>query len=219
MKRRLSFALALGLGLGLPGPSSAETVTHGVFDVGLMKEVREPVTMRYRYRMEGQSIDKPFESDVRMEVREVDADGAKKVFFEMFEGPNRRAFGPMAAIDQNPLVLVFLQRDVAQMGNLTGGSPGYFQQQVRRAFNDEAESSDVEIELDGRKLAAKRYLMRPFTRDPNLLRFPAFRDKIYEFVVSADVPGGLYRIASRTPDPADGHLILEESMTFAEVLP
>jgi hypothetical protein len=33
------------------------------------------------------------------------------------------------------------------------------------------------------------------------------------------VPGGLYRIAARTPDPADGQLILEESVTFEEVVP
>ena len=33
------------------------------------------------------------------------------------------------------------------------------------------------------------------------------------------VPGGLYRLGSPVPDPQDGHLILEESVTFEEVRP
>jgi len=62
-------------------------------------------------------------------------------------------------------------------------------------------------------------VIRPFAHDPNIERFPKFKDKAYEFVVAEGVPGGLYRIAARTPDPADGHLILEESVTFEEVVP
>jgi hypothetical protein len=114
-------------------------------------------------------------------------------------------------------VIVFLQRDVTQMAHLTGGAAGYFQQQVRKAFTEPAEADAIEIEVDGRKLAATRLVIRPFARDPNILRFPVFRDKAYEFVVSEGVPGGIYRLAARTSDPKDGHLILEESLTFEEV--
>jgi hypothetical protein len=88
---------------------------------------------------------------------------------------------------------------------------------VRKAFNEPAQADPIEIELDGQKLAAKRLVIRPFAKDPNIQRFPAFRDKVYEFVVAEGVPGGIYRLAARVPDPKDGHVILEESLTFEEV--
>ena len=54
--------------------------------------------------------------------------------------PTSAQFGPIAAQEQNPLVLVFLQRDVTQMANLTGGAAGYFQQQIRRGVQRSAPS-------------------------------------------------------------------------------
>ena len=34
-----------------------------------------------------------------------------------------------------------------------------------------------------------------------------------------DVPGGLYQLVTRVPDAKDGHLILQESVTFEEAKP
>jgi hypothetical protein len=195
-------------------PAAAETVAQRVFDAGLLAGLHQPAVFRYRYEMQGQGIEPPFASHIEMDVRTVAADGAKSVFFDMFEGANRRKLGPMVAQEQNPLVLVLLQRDVNQMANLTGGTAGYFQKQIRKAFNDTAESESVEVALGERKLPGTRLVIRPFHDDPNIGRFPQFKDKAYEFVVADGVPGGLYRLSSRVADPKDGHLILEESVTF-----
>lgn len=215
MIRRLSLTLAAVLLLSTAAPAAAETVAEGVFGADLLAGVQPPAVFHYRYEMTGSTLDKPFASKVDMEVRGTDADGQKQVFFDMFEGPNRRQFGPMVATEQNPLVIVFLQRDVVQMGNLTGGASGYFQQQIRRAFNDPAEAETIEVEFDGRTVKARRLVIHPFRDDPSIERFPQFKEKAYEFVVSDEIPGGLYRLASRTPDPKDGNVILAESVTFA----
>ena len=169
--------------------------------------------------MQGDGIDPPYVSPVEMDVREVGPDGDKSVYFDLFTGKDRRQFGPMVAREQNPLILVLLQRDVSQMAQLTGGASGYFQQQIRHAFNDPAESTPVEIELKDRKVQGTRLVMRPFERDPHLERFPQFKEKAYEFVVADDVPGGLYQLVTRVPDAKDGHLILQESVTFEEAKP
>jgi hypothetical protein len=219
MNLRSALTVAVLLASATPALAAADTVTGRVFDAGLMADVQQPTVLRYRYEIRGQGIEPPFASWVEMDVREVAADGQKSVFLDMFEGPNRRQYGPIAADAQNPLLIVFLQRDVTQMANLTGGAAGYFQQQIREAFNQPAEAEPVELDLDGRKVRGTRLVMRPFRDDPNVARFPKFKDKAYEFVVAEGVPGGLYRVASRVPDPQDGHLILEESATFAEVKP
>jgi hypothetical protein len=197
---------------------AADTVADKVFAADLLAKVTSPAVLRYRYEMSGATIDRPFDSVVRMDVREIGPDGAKKVWFEMFEGPNRRQFGPTAAREQNPLVIVFLQRDVTAMGNMTGGASGYFQQQIRRAFTKPAEVSAVEVELDGRKVQATRVVLRPFRDDPSIARFPQFKDKAYEFVVAPEVPGGVYRLGTSVPDPT-GKVVLAESVTFAGIDP
>lgn len=199
-----------------PAASAADTVADKVFGPGLLAGVTAPAVFRYRYELRGVTMSEPYASRVVMDVREVGADGGKKVWFDMFEGQNRREFGPTAAKEQNPLVIMFLQRDVEAMRNLTGGSAGYFQQGIRRSFSEPAEVAPVEVEFDGRKVPATRVVIHPFRADPSIARFPKFRDKAYEFVVAPEVPGGLYRIASSTPAP-EGGTVLEESMTFERV--
>ncbi|MCB1884465.1 MAG: hypothetical protein KDG89_10805 [Geminicoccaceae bacterium] len=222
--RRLALLLALAPVLApmLAPPSASAagakgTVADLVFDADLMAMIEEPGTLDYAFRMEGRTFKEPYASAARMEVREVAPDGEKQVWFDLFEGPNRRQFGPAEAKAQNPLILVFLQRDVVQMANLTGGSAAYFQHRIRAAFNGPAQVEPTTVEVDGAKVPATRVTMRPFEDDPKIDRFPAFKDKVYEFVVSDAVPGGLYRVATEVPDPKTGETILAESMTFKEI--
>lgn len=203
----------------LASPVLAVSVTEAVFDSRPMANVTEPTVLHYRYDLRGSTIPEPYASRGKVEVREIGADGTKQVWFDLFEGEARRTFGPVAAKDQNPLVLVFLQLDVNEMGNLTGGAASYFQQQIRSTFNAPAEAEPIEIELDGRKLPATRVRMRPFESDPSIERFPVFRHKTYEFVVAEGVPGGIWRIATSTPDPKASGAILERSFTFERVGP
>lgn len=215
---RLLAALALGVALAA-GPAAAgqDSVTHLVFEPGRFARVTEPQTLHYRFETRGRGVDTV--APGRMEVREVAADGQKKVWLDLFEGEARRAVGPFAASDQNPLLLVFLQMDVTEMSRLTSGSAGYFQQQIRRKFNAAAPTEAVEVELDGRKVPATRITMQPFKGDQSIDQFAAFQDKTYEITVADDVPGGLWSVVTRTPDPKTGELILEKSMVFERVGP
>jgi hypothetical protein len=216
--------LAMGLGLALlsaaaaaapaASPADAGSVTGDVLEAGLFDGVTRPSTFHYRYEMQAETMKAPFVSRAVMEVRKIAGDGSKEVYFDLFEGKNRRQLGPMAAQEVNPLILVFLQLDVDEMGNITGGAPLYFQRQIRDAFNAPAEEKDLEVEVGGRAVQARQIRMQPFLHDPHLDRFPAFRDKTYEFVVSKDVPGGLVSIAAVTPDPKTGAVVVEKSMTF-----
>jgi hypothetical protein len=151
---------------------------------------------------------------VRMEVRSVDADGRKAVFFDMLEGAARRSFGPVEMTTQNPLLIVFLQRDVQAMEAMTGGSQHYFRNRLRAAFSGPAEVTPIEIRHGGASVPATRVTIRPFAADPRIDRFPAYRDKAYEFIVADAVPGGVWRLATRTTDPGTGELVLEASYTF-----
>ena len=217
MRRHL---LLLGLLAGLhaaPAAAAEDSVAHLVFEPGRFAAVTEPQTLRYRFETRGRGFENVPPAPGTLDVREVAEDGGKKVWLELFEGEARRAIGPLEAREQNPLLLVFLQMDVTEMSRLTSGSAIYFQQQIRRAFNSQVPTEAVEIELDGKRLPATRIAIRPFKDDPRIDQFPAFRDKAYEFTVSDAVPGGLWSVVARTPDPKTGELILEKSMTFVGV--
>lgn len=215
--RRYLLAAAVLAALSGRLAAAEDTVAHVVFEPGRFAAITTPQTLLYRFDTRGRGIEAPIESTGRLEVREVAPDGSKKVWLDLFDGPARRATGPMSANEQNPLLLAFLQIDVTEMSRLTMGSAMYFQQQIRRTFNSQAPTEAVEIELDGRKLPATRITILPFKADARIDQFPAFRDKAYEFTVSDEVPGGLWSVVARTPDPDTGELVLEKSMTFVGV--
>lgn len=219
--------VALCLAVALVGPAAAQeappvpapdSVTTVVFGAELLADLEVPVTLRYRYEMRGRDIEPPFVSQADMMVENGTAPGAKTVNLDMFEGADRRLYGPLKAVEQNPLILVFLQRDVQTMAGLTGGNANYFQQQLRRAFNRPTRITEETVEHDGRILEVTRASLVPYTDDPSIDRFPQFRDKVYEFWVTSELPGGLYRISTSTPDIETGDLILEESLTFERAL-
>ncbi len=198
----------------------AETAEAVVFRPGFFARLQAPTTLIYRYRLESELMREPYISRVRVEVRARDADGRKRVWLDMFDGPNYRRFGPVPAEDQNPVILALLQKDVMTMQNLSGGAKGYFQQQIRRAFTRlPALVEPTTIELSGHKLAATRVRLVPFRDDPAIVRFSKFRDKRYEFVVSDAVPGGLYRMTIEVPDPKrPDRPVLREVLTFVRAL-
>lgn len=195
--------------------AAADTVADLVFGADLLGELRAPVTIDYTFARDLPEPGVDYEAPVHMEVRKVAADGGKEVYFDLFEGADRRAFGPVAAARQNPLLLVFLQRDVHAMEQATGGSQHYFRNVIRAAFNAPATVETMAVEVDGRSLPARRVAIQPFAADPNIGRYPAYRDKTYIFTVAPELPGGLWQVASQTVDPQTGASLGSESMTYA----
>ncbi len=201
------------LGLLAAAPVGAETasVQEVVFAPGFLAKVDRTLVLRYRYEMSGKAMDRPYVSRARLEIREVLPDGRKLAWLDLFEGSNRRQTGPIPTVEQNPILLAFLQRDTVSMANLTGGAAGYFQQQIRRAFNDKVGVETTPIVWQGRTIEARTVRLRPFLADPSIARFPQFRDKEYVFTVSPEVPGGLWQLTIRLPDTA-GVTYLEETL-------
>jgi hypothetical protein len=190
------------------------SVAELLFGAAPFANVRAPVEIGYVYASkdaEGRQATAP----VRMEVRSVSAEGGKLVHLEIFDGDARREVGPVEMSSQNPLVLVFLQRDVSAMEKSTGGSQHYFRNRIRGAFNRPGEVEQLELEVEGRRIEATRIAIRPFSEDPRIDRFPAYRDKLYEFVVAPDILGGIWSLGTRTIDPQSGALISEERFTYA----
>ena len=122
----------------------------------------------------------------------------------------------------NPVIIYFLEHDIAEMEQLTGGQRRYFQQRVRMALAAGPEITPVSSESLGlaKHVKAQQIVIQPYLNDPNAERFAKYLGKRYTFVVSDDVPGRLLMI--RTEVPGEGndfaHPLVKETVAFKGAL-
>ena len=215
--RRLVSCLALVLLAAGPASAAQEGEWSRaqilLFDTPHLENVTTPLTLTYDFRQRGEGS-AGFEDKVDLIVTEILPEGRRNLEFRFLSGERQRVFQPISSFSGNPLVMLFLQWDVEQMKEATGGSARYFRNRIRYAFHDRAELDEVEIDLAGRALVATRVTIRPFAGDRLSDRFPGFEQKYYEFLMTPEVPGGIYRIKAVTPAAEGAAPRQEESVTF-----
>nr|WP_235012170.1 hypothetical protein [Caballeronia catudaia] len=122
----------------------------------------------------------------------------------------------------NPVIIYFLEHDIAEMEQLTGGQRRYFQQRVRMALAAGPEIKTVSSESLGlgKHAKAQQIVIQPFLNDPNSERFAKYTGKRYTFVMADDVPGRLLMI--RTEVPGEGndfaHPLQKETIAYRGTL-
>jgi hypothetical protein len=210
-------AVALGVALAAPAAHAGDEslATEAVFGRQHLDNIVAPVTLRYRYERSGSWLgDKNDQAE--LVVTGIGADGRKQVEFRLFSGIDARHVVPQQEFRNNPMILAFLQRDVEQMGRLTGGSPHYFRNRIRAAFAIDAavRAEPVTITFEGREVAGTLVTVEPFVHDPNLPRFQQFQYKRYEFVLAPAVPGGVYSLRAVTPNGSTKPL-LDEQLVYS----
>jgi hypothetical protein len=116
----------------------------------------------------------------------------------------------------NPVILYFLERDIAGMEQATGGQRRYFQQRVRLALAASPAITDTTVQVDGKTVKARKIVIQPYLHDPNAQRFPKFTSKRYTFVLADGVPGGVSLL--RTDVPGDNedfaHPLKTETLSY-----
>ncbi|SMF80295.1 hypothetical protein SAMN06265365_10921 [Tistlia consotensis] len=189
-----------------------------------LENVTQPETLHYDFRRSGAAA-RPLDDSIDVIVTEVRPDGRKNLSFRFLSGPNQRRFPPVEGFRGNPLIMLFLERDVAEMAAATGGSPLYFRTRLRAAFGTDAQVEDVTLPQattsppDASGAKARLVTVEPFARDPMIDRFPRYKDKRYEFLLSAAVPGGVERLTTILPAASGGQPAVEETVTFGKVEP
>lgn len=104
-----------------------------------------------------------------------------------------------APVQGNPVILYFLEQDIAEMHRLTGGQPRYFQKRIRLALAQGPQISAVSERFDGQALAAQQIVIQPYLDDPQQSRFANLAGKRYTFVLSDRVPGQVLLLKSEVP--------------------
>ena len=194
--------------------SPAQTL---LFETQHLQNVTRAGTLGYAYVRDGAA---GFADTVAVQIRQVNPDGSKNLAFDYLTGTHHVVFPELDHFRGNPLLMLTLERDVAEMKDQVGLSTSYFRNKLRQAFVDRATVADGTFILNGAAVPAKVVTVRPFTDDPRLERMSQLQAKTYTFVLSDQVPGTIAEIRIDMPrDERMGAPAFEQRTTFQGVQP
>ncbi|CAH2910406.1 MAG: FIG00457940: hypothetical protein [uncultured Paraburkholderia sp.] len=127
---------------------------------------------------------------------------------------------PNGGLQCNPVIIYFLERDIAEMEQLTGGKRRYFQQRLRLALAAGPKIETVTSEVGGKPVKAQQIVVQPYLDDPNAARFAQYTGKRYTFLTASTVPGQVALIRTDVPGANNdfAHPLQSRTLSFQAVL-
>lgn len=176
------------------GFSAANTA---LFATNHMQQVKPEQTLVYDLQQTGSMVE-AIKDTVTLKLAQKDAHTEANV--EFMTGERNRWVPPFSDPQGNPVLMLFLQNDIHDMERINGGQWRHFQKYIKFAL-EKAGTSEASFEYAGKTLQGKKVSIQPYLTDPDSSKFmnQAFVKKQYEFIVSAEVPGGIYKIVTDVP--------------------
>ncbi|HEU5297307.1 MAG TPA: hypothetical protein VFU71_21180 [Burkholderiaceae bacterium] len=199
---------ALAQTTAVPDASPAERL---LFMQPHLANIRPPGTLRYAYVEEGTAAGS-VNNAMTLELR-ADAGGACcDVGGSFSSGPRALRLPDIEQARSNPALLYYLEHEIRQLQQETGGQSAHFRRRIRLALAERATMSATTIRWRGQDAAAQKVHIAPYVDDPYRERFEETSKKEYDFVMSDAVPGGVYQVLTQVPGTARrGTLTLQET--------
>jgi hypothetical protein len=210
-----TWILACALAAGVVPPAVAQAISPAetlLFQTNHMQNVHAPATLTYAFHKEG-SAAPGFDDQVRLVL----ADGQPAAMLEFLTGPRQV---PAPAVDNpegNPVLLGFLEHDIAEMQRLTGGSRAYFRKRIRLALAQSAQVQPHRFMYAGKGVDGREIVIVPYRDDPMQARFEPYVGKRYTFIVSPQVPGGIYQVRAAAAGAQGQPALVDETLTLVRV--
>ncbi len=218
----LFIAVLLGVtSLQVQAAQAAETAQKLLFDTPYLQQLKLPSSLNYTYRHEAAEtrlFGKPFTDTIAVDlVKPSNPDHVNSVSMRIFTGERARSLGPNVDMKGNPIIMIFLERDLWEMKRRVGGEPIFYRNKIRTALRDEAKVEKIEIDYEGKSVPAHKITITPFIKETKNRRMEKFLNKSYEFVVADAVPGGYVKVRFVVPqEAADGKALVEDELTFTK---
>ena len=181
-----------------------------------LQNINSPGRLYYDFVKRG-SFEEGFSDSVYLDITQVNEDGSKDADLEFFTADRQQnaSRDNLVGITGNPVLVIFMQGDVYEMNRLTNGSWRYFQRRIKSAFAEEAKIEPVTFEYNGAQMTGEKISIAPYLKDPRRRQFAEFAPKLYEFILSEEVPGKLFQIKTVIPGSApDKEPLIEEILTL-----
>lgn len=181
-----------------------------------LQNIDSPGRLYYDFVKRG-SYEEGFSDSVFLDILKVNEDGSKDADLQFFTADRQQTprQDNLAGVTGNPVLVVYMQGDVYEMNRLTEGSWRYFQRRIKSAFAEAAKIETVTFEYGGAQVAGEKISIAPYLDDPRRRQYARFAPKVYEFILSDQVPGKLYQIKTVIPDSSlDKEPLIEEILTL-----
>ena len=195
LRRVCGLALALAA-LLLPEAVDAQAVSRAetlLFETDHLARIEPPAVLVYDVRTVS-NVEPGFSDKVQLDL--TGTKGKTSATLHFLSGVHRHDVPALDDVHGNPILLGFLERDIAEMKRLTGGSTSYFRKRIRMALAQGAQVSAQSISYQGKAVPAQAVQIQPYLNDPMHARFEPYIHKSYTFIVSEQVPGGVYQLRS-----------------------
>ena len=187
------FAVFAALCIGTAGAQPVSLAEVLLFETDHLAKTEAPATLVYEFRKRS-NVEPAFTDSVKLDVTR--SKGQVHAALHFFSGKRRRDLPEVNDAHGNPVVLGFLEHDIAEMKRLTGGSVTYFRKRIRMALAETAQVTAQRITYQGKTVAGKMVRVQPYLDDPLHARFENYVRKTYTFILSDKVPGGLYQVST-----------------------
>ena len=178
-----------------------------------LRNIDSPGRLYYDFVKSG-SYEEGFSDSVFLDIVRINEDGSKDADLEFFTA-GRQQNERREGITGNPVLGKYMEGDVYEMNRLTNGSWRYFQKRIKSAFAENAKIEPVTFEYDGAERTGEKISITPYVNDPRRRQFAEFAPKLYEFILSDQVPGKLYQIKTVIPAGSpDSEPLMEETLTL-----
>lgn len=189
--------------------SAAETL---LFQTNHLHNVHAPATLRYSFHKEG-SAEAGFDDQVQLVL----ATTHPVATLQFLTGARQYTAPAVDDPEGNPVLLGFLEHDIAGMQRLTGGASAYFRKRIRLALAGLAQVRPCRFTYGGKSVDGREIVILPYADDPMHARFEQFVGKRYTFVVSPDVPGGVYQVRAAAAGADGKPALVDETLTLVGI--
>jgi hypothetical protein len=222
LAHRLAHGLGIVFAMLVAGSAAAQAVSPAevlLFETDHLAQLKTPVALVYDFRKVS-NVEPGFTDTVQLDLKQ--AKGHVNAALRFLSGEHTSALPVVEDAHGNPVLLGFLERDIAEMKRLTGGSSSYFRKRIRMALANGAQITAQPIKYAGKALQGKAVRIQPYLDDPLHARFEHYIRKTYTFILSDAVPGGVYQLSTSLANPAGKGTpasapVIDETLTLARV--
>lgn len=173
-----------------------------LFTLDHLGNIATSASLNYHYVKSG-TVESGFEDDIKLNFKPAKSAQERGAEVKLFTGDRNRWVPDFKGAKGNPLLTIFLQRDIHEMNRLTDGQWRHFQKRIKLALENNAKIEPVEFEFEGKKYQGKEITIHPYLDDPLNKRFKKYAGKYYVFTLSNTLPGMLYQIRAIAPDEVE----------------
>ncbi len=217
-----ALVVAAGLVFGPVAAHGADSAQKLLFDTPYLHQLKLPSSLNYTYKHEAadpKQFGKPFTDTIAVDLTKPDnPEHVNSVSMRIFTGERARALGPNVDMRGNPIIMIFLERDLWEMKRRVGGEPIFYRNKIRRALREKATVEKIDVSFEGKTVPGHKVTITPFADETQNRRMARFLKKRYEFVVADGVPGGYVAVRSSVPaENGGGKALVEDELTYSNV--